>query len=62
MNSSGNESLRQEPKFIVFLSQLLWLLNICRFCKRDSPLVETTIDGSALIVESTCANPNCNQR
>ena len=54
--------MRQEPKFIVFLSQLLSLFSFCRFCKRDDPLVEKSTDGSALIVESTCANPNCGQR
>ncbi|XP_028403949.1 uncharacterized protein LOC114526538 [Dendronephthya gigantea] len=61
-DSFGSENLRQEPKFIVFLSQLLLLFKFCHFCKTDSVLVESTADGSALVVESNCGNANCGQR
>ena len=61
-NSLTDRNLRQEPKFIVFLSQLLLLLKFCHFCKTDNPLVETIVDGSALIVESNCGNANCGQK
>ena len=61
-NSFGHTNLRQEPKFIVFFSQLLLLFKFCHFCKTDNPLVETSTDGSALIVESNCGNVNCGQK
>ena len=37
-----DENLRKQPKFIVFLSQLLLLFQFCHPCKADNPLVETT--------------------
>jgi hypothetical protein len=58
-NTRDDENLRKEPKFIVFLSQLLLLFKFCHFCKTDCHLVETTVDGGALIIESNCGNPTC---
>ena len=58
-NTRDDENLRKEPKFIVFLSQLLLLFKFCHFCKTDCHLVEMTVDGGALIIESNCGNPTC---
>ena len=58
-NTCDDENLHKEPKFIVFISQLLLLFKFCHFCKTDCHLVETTVDGGALIIESNCGNPTC---
>ena len=51
--------LRKEPKFIVFLTQLLTLFKFCHVCKYDNPLVEVQRHGVMAEVISTCANPKC---
>ncbi|XP_028408273.1 uncharacterized protein LOC114530875 [Dendronephthya gigantea] len=60
--SNPTENLRQQPKYIIFLSQLLLLFKFCHYCKADDPLVETTTDGTLLIVRTTCANPVCSRK
>ncbi|XP_044176759.1 uncharacterized protein LOC114964351 [Acropora millepora] len=54
---SGN--LRTEPKFIVFLSKLLLLFNICPACKSEKPFVEISALGSMVEVTTRCHNPDC---
>lgn len=56
------ENLRTEPKYIVFLSKLLFLFNICLVCKEDKPLVETKEVGTMVEVKVSCGNPDCTQR
>ena len=51
--------MRTEPKFIVFLSQLLLLFNTCSKCKFEKPFVETTVIGTMLKVKTQCFNPHC---
>ena len=53
---SGN--LRTEPKFIVFLSKLLLLFNICPACKSEKPFVEISALGSMVEVTTRCHNPD----
>ncbi|KXJ17797.1 uncharacterized protein LOC110233295 [Exaiptasia diaphana] len=55
--SDGN--LRDEPKHIVFLSQLLLLFNVCHFCKSDNPLVTRRVIGTMVEVKSACTNLKC---
>lgn len=55
--NSGN--IRTEPKFIVFLSQLLLLFNICPGCKSERPEIETSAVGTMVKVTTKCFNPNC---
>lgn len=52
-------NLRTEPKFIVFLSQLLLLFKFCHFCKSDNPAVEARKCGTLVVVKSFCINPKC---
>lgn len=51
--------MRTEPKFIVFLSQLLLLFNTCPKCKSEKPFVETTVIGTMVKVKTQCFNPHC---
>ena len=50
---------RSEPKFIVFLSQLLLLFSICPECKSAKPAVETCCSGTMVKVTTNCFNPHC---
>lgn len=51
--------MRSEPKFVVFLSQLLLLFQICPMCKTSNPLVKTRQIGTMVEVKTTCANIHC---
>ena len=51
--------MRTEPKYIVFLSQLLLLFQVCRSCKGNNVLVDSTQHGTMVIVETHCGNPDC---
>lgn len=55
-------NLRQEPKFIVFLSQLLLLFKFCHYCKTDNPLVEARKAGTAVVITTNCPNPKCGRQ
>ena len=55
----NKNNMRTEPKYIVFLSQLLLLFQVCRSCKGNNVLVETTQHGTLVIVETHCGNPDC---
>ena len=55
----NENNMRTEPKYIVFLSQLLLLFQVCRSCKGNNVLVETTQHGTLVIVETHCGNPDC---
>ena len=57
-----NNSLRTQPKFIVFLSQILLLFKFCHSCKADNPLAETSQVGTMAVITSTCTNKQCNRR
>ncbi|XP_046861503.1 uncharacterized protein LOC124454796 [Xenia sp. Carnegie-2017] len=47
---------RDEPKGIVFLSQLLLLFQHCHHCFHPNPKVKTSCCGTLLIIESQCSN------
>lgn len=55
-------NLRTEPKFIVFLTQLLALFQICRVCKSDKTLVEVNSHGAMAEVKTTCVTPDCGKQ
>lgn len=54
--------MKSQPKFIVFLAQLLLLFKFCPTCKADNPLVELERVGTMAKVNITCANERCQQR
>ena len=51
-------NLRTEPKYVVFLSQLLLLFQICRLCKSDNPEIELQKCGTNISVKSRCHSCN----
>ena len=55
----NSENLRTEPKFIVFLSQLLLLFNVCPACKSEKPFIETSVLGTMVKITTKCFNPDC---
>ncbi|KAK3703272.1 hypothetical protein QZH41_010164 [Actinostola sp. cb2023] len=57
--SCDSGSLRHQPKFIVFLSKLLLLFNVCPTCKTNNPFVETQVIGTMVEVTTKCFNPHC---
>ena len=58
----GPSNVRTEPKFIVFLSQLLLLFRVCPVCKADGLLTEQRVIGTMIEIASFCANPKCQKR
>ena len=57
-----DDNLRTQPKFIVFLSQLLLLFKFCHFCKAENPLVEARQVGTIAVVTSTRTNKKCSKK
>ncbi|CAB4008089.1 Hypothetical predicted protein [Paramuricea clavata] len=55
----NSENLRTKPKFIVFLSQLLLLFNVCPACKSEKPFIETSVIGTMVKITTKCFNPDC---
>lgn len=56
------ENLRNEPKHIVFLTQLLMLFRFCHSCKAEKPEVTATEVGSMAVVKTICNNPTCSNK
>ena len=54
-------NLRKEPKFIVFLSQLLLLFKFCHFCKEDNPIILARRSGTMVTIRTACNNPECSK-
>ena len=54
-----NNNLRMEPKFIVFLTQILALFKFCHFCTAANPTTEASHCGTMLTIRSTCIYPTC---
>lgn len=59
---ANDKNLRSEPKFVVFLSQLLQLFQVCATCKIPGVLVEVKEFGTMVQVETTCSNERCPQK
>jgi len=57
-----DNNLRTQPKFLVFLMQLLVLFKFCHSCKADNPLVETKQVGTMAVITSTCTNTKCKRK
>lgn len=62
MNDKRDQDIRTEPKYIVFLSQLLLLFRFCPSCKSENPLVETRQVGTSVEVTTICGNNNCSEK
>ena len=58
--NDGN--LKTQPKFVVFLPQLLELFDVCPSCKMPGVLVEVKGFSTMVQVETTCCNDNCMQK
>ncbi len=61
-SSCSTQNIRTEPKFIVFLSQLLILFKFCPICKADSPLTEVRKVGTMAEIFLHCSNPRCQKK
>ena len=57
--SVKDDNLRRQPKFVVFLPQLLELFGNCPACKMPGVLVEVTKFGTMVQVQTTCNNSKC---
>ena len=58
--TDGN--LRTQPKFVVFLSQLLLLFSTCPSCKMPDPSVEVRRFGTMAKVVTICNNHHCKKK
>jgi hypothetical protein len=54
-----DDNLRSQPKFIVFLPQLIELFVVCPSCKMPGVLVEITKFGTMVQVATTCNQDKC---
>ena len=63
-SNNGNQphNIKTEPKFIVFLSQLLLLFQICPSCKGDGISVEWKTLGTMVQVTTLCSNQTCTNK
>lgn len=59
VDKKGSCNLRTEPKFIVFLSQLLMLFQLCPFCKMQKPLIEVKQTGTLVEIATSCGYDKC---
>ena len=57
-----HDNIRTEPKFMVFLSQLMLLFQFCPSCQSPNPLIETSVRGTKVIVYTHCGSPSCKQK
>ena len=53
--------VRNEPKFIIFYTQLVALFQFCRLCNSENT-VDVNAHGTMAEVVSTCPNPECGHR
>jgi hypothetical protein len=51
------DNIRQQPKFIVFLTLLL--LRTCVFCHESEPLAKVSQVGTIVTISTSCQNPEC---
>ena len=56
------DNLRKEPKFIVFLSQLMLLFQTCHSYHTANPLIETWQMGTRINISTSCHNAKCQQK
>ena len=55
-------NVKNEPKFIEFLTQLLCLFQICRECKCNETMVEVNAHGTMAEIITICLNPDCGKQ
>ena len=53
------ENIREQIKFIVFLTQLLLLFKTCVFCHESEPLLEVSQVGTMVTITTSCQNIEC---
>ena len=53
------DNMRKQPKFIVFLTQLLLLFKTCIFCHQSEPLLKVSQVGTMVTITTSCQNPEC---
>jgi hypothetical protein len=54
------DNIRQQPKFVVFLTQLLLLFKTCFFCRHESePSLKVSQVGTMVTITASCQNPKC---
>ena len=53
------DNICKQPKFIVFLTQLLLLFKTCIFCHQSEPLLKVSQVGTMVTITTHCKNPEC---
>ena len=53
------DNIREQPKFIVFLTQLLLLFKTCIFCHESEPLLKVLQVGTLVTITASCQNLEC---
>ena len=53
------DNIREQPKFIVFLTQLLLLFKTCIFCHESGPLLKVSQVGTMVTITTSCQNIEC---
>jgi hypothetical protein len=53
------DDIRKQPKFVVFLSQLLLLFKTCMICHESDPLLEVMQVGTMVTIKGRCRHPKC---
>eukprot|EP00794_Sanderia_malayensis_P016326 gene16326-biopygen12007 len=59
MLSTRDRNAEEDPKFVVFFTQLLLLFKFCFVCKSDGPSVTATKCGTMVSITTQCINPAC---
>ena len=60
--SETETDVRKQPKYIIFLTQILLLFKFCPVCKEDNPRIRTREVGTMLEVKTVCRNLLCPRR
>ena len=58
--NSTSYDVREEPKVIVFIKQLLLLFKTCHLCSAKEPSINVTLRGTLVTITSSCTD--CKQQ
>ena len=53
------DNIRKQPKFVVFLTQLLLHFKTCFFCHQKEPVLKVSQVGTMVTRTTSCQNPEC---
>ena len=53
------DNIRKQPKFVVFLTQLLLLFKTCVFCHQKEPVLKVSQVETMVTITTSCQNPEC---